>query len=226
MRFRPLVCRGARILSQALLAIALVTLAVVGLGPHTGRYRTLTVLSGSMRPTIPPGSVVVVTPLPPSDIRPGDVITYRIPVDDRRVISHRVVEVVESGDHPVVRTRGDANAAPDPWLARLETEPAWRVRAAVPTLGFILHALRMFPLRPVLLWVSPALLLVVWLGRIHRRFGQDRAVLAFGLPDPGIVLVVPSAKAVRAPGDRAPCSREAEHGDEATQGCFDGSLGR
>jgi len=226
MRFRPLVCRGVRILSQALVAIALVALAVVGLGPHAGRYRTLTVLSGSMRPTIPPGSVVVVTPLPPADIRPGDVITSRIPVDDRRVISHRVVEVVERGDHPVVRTRGDANPAPDPWLARLETDPAWRVRAAVPALGYVLHAVRTFPLRPVLLWVSPALLLVVWLSRIHRRLGQDRAVLAFGLPDPGIVLVVPSARAVRAAGDRAPRSREAEHGDEATEDGFDGSLGR
>lgn len=184
--------RGARFAALGMAAVSLVTFGVVGLGPHTGRYRTLTVLSGSMRPTIPEGSVIIVTPLSPADIRPGDVIAYNIPVEDHRVVTHRVIEIAEGGDHPVVRTQGDANPAPDPWLARLENEPAWQVRAAVPGLGHILQALRAWPLRALLVWGLAALLLALWLTGIHRRPGDhhDEATLSFATPDPGVVLVV------------------------------------
>jgi hypothetical protein len=54
------------------------------------------------------------------------------------VVAHRVLRVVEAGTHPVVQTGGDANDAPDPWLARLQDETVWKVRGAVPRLG---HAL-------------------------------------------------------------------------------------
>lgn len=193
---RSILCRAARVTTLGLVTVSLGALGVFGLGPHTGRYRTLTVLSASMRPAIPEGSVVFVTPVPPRAIRPGDVITYHIPVDDQRVATHRVVEIVEPGDHPVVRTQGDANAAPDPWLARLETDPAWRVRAVVPKLGYVLSALRASPLRRLLVWGLPLLLMVIWLGEIHRRRGQrhDEAVRAFGTPGPHVVLVVPTTQ--------------------------------
>ncbi|MDQ3945170.1 MAG: signal peptidase I, partial [Actinomycetota bacterium] len=158
--------RAGRIAGLALVAICLLTLLALGLGPRTGAYRTLTVLSASMRPTLPEGSVIVVTPLPLGKVRVGDVITYHIPVDDRRVVSHRVVEVVEGGHHPVVRTKGDANPAPDPWLARLDTEPAWRVRAAVPKLGYLIQSLRRPPLASLATGLVPALLALIWLTEI------------------------------------------------------------
>ena len=174
--FLHLARRAGRLVGLVLVGLCLLTLVAVGLGPRTGAYRTLTVLSGSMRPTIPEGSVVVVTPVALGQVRVGDVITYRIPVDDRRVVSHRVVEVVEGGDHPVVRTQGDANAAPDPWLARLDSEPAWRVRAAVPKLGYLIQSLRRPALANMLTWLVPALLALIWLAdiwfptrrRVHR----------------------------------------------------------
>ncbi|HEX2173033.1 MAG TPA: signal peptidase I [Dehalococcoidia bacterium] len=161
-----LVRRASRIAGLAVVGLCLLTLLALGLGPRTGAYRTLTVLSGSMRPTIPEGSVVVVTPVALGEVRVGDVITYRIPVEDRRVVSHRVVEVVEEGDHPVVRTQGDANAAPDPWLARLDSDPAWRVRAAVPKLGYLIQALRRPPVTTLATGLVPALLAAIWLADI------------------------------------------------------------
>jgi signal peptidase len=51
------------------------------------------------------------------------------------VVTHRVVEVVSGGTHPVIRTKGDANAAPDPWDARLGDGPVWRMRGMVPGAG-------------------------------------------------------------------------------------------
>jgi signal peptidase len=117
-------------------------LLAVGVGPHTGRYRTLTVLTGSMQPGIPVGSVIVVTPERPNQLRVGQVVTYRIPVEDHRVISHRVVRVFEGGEQPVFQTQGDANNAPDYWLAQVNGDTVWRVSEVVPRVGLVLHWLR------------------------------------------------------------------------------------
>jgi signal peptidase len=152
--------------TSGLVVLASVVLLVVGLGPHTGRYRTATVLSGSMRPTVPEGSVVFITPLAPAGVRVGDVVMYQIPVENRRVVTHRVVEVLESGDHPVVRTKGDANDQVDPWVARMDAGPLWEVRAAVPKVGHALQALRRPAVRQLCVVALPLLLCLIWLGEI------------------------------------------------------------
>ncbi|MDP9020795.1 MAG: signal peptidase I [Actinomycetota bacterium] len=160
--------RGARLTSMAAMALSVLTLVVVGLGPHTGRYQTATVLSGSMRPTISEGSVVFVTPMPATEVREGHVIMYRIPEEDRRVVAHRVVEIVEGGSQPVVRTQGDANPEPDAWTARLEGETLWQVRAAVPLLGHAVQALRQPWMRSLSVGAVPAVLALLWLTDIWR----------------------------------------------------------
>lgn len=140
-------------------------LAAVGLGPMTGRYRTLTVLTSSMAPTAPPGSTVIVTPLPPAAVRIGDVITFHAP-DDGRVVTHRVVEIVEPGAHPVVRTKGDASTAVDPWVARLSGDTAWKLRAVVPGTGRVTNALQQPATKRVATTLLPLLLALVWLADI------------------------------------------------------------
>lgn len=140
----------------------------VGIGPRTGRYATLTVLSGSMRPTIPEGAVVVVTPLHPSDIRVGQILTYAVPEGDHQVVSHRVVEIVEGGDRPVLRTQGDANNAPDPWLAQVDGDTAWQVRYSVPALGQMINWLRQPIVHRISVFAFPALLAIVCLVDIWR----------------------------------------------------------
>jgi signal peptidase len=120
---------------RAGLALALLVLLGIGIGPVTGRYRVVTVLTGSMRPTAPPGSMVVSTPQSAAAVRVGQVITFQAPIDGHPVVTHRVVEVVSGGTHPVIRTKGDANAAPDPWDARLGDGPVWRMRGMVPGAG-------------------------------------------------------------------------------------------
>src|SRR3989440_5959602 len=132
----PRVARSsAQRASQGLLAAALLAVALVALGPLTGTYRVLTVLTGSMAPGMPVGSVAVVRPVDPASIKVGDVITYQAPLADHRVVTHRVVAVLESGPHPVLRTKGDANISPDPWTARLVGAPAWRRVAVLPSAG-------------------------------------------------------------------------------------------
>ena len=179
---------------RALLAVAGLVLVVVGIGPLTGTYRLASVLSGSMGPGMPAGSMAVLVPLDPAAVRVGDVITYEAPID-RRVVTHRVVEVVEPGPHPVLRTKGDANASPDPWEARLAGATAWRRVAVIPYAGTVIRFLRSAPVHHATVQVVPALLLAAMLlaiwspGRVSRR--QAVAVAA-------VVVLVAAAPAALA----------------------------
>jgi len=153
----------------AFLVTAIAALVALGAGPLAGWYRTLTVLSGSMKPGIPVGSVVVDTPEAPSAIAVGQVITYQIPVLDHRVVSHRVVAVLSGGDQPVFQTKGDANDAPDPWTAQSDGSALWRVWLVVPRAGWAILWLRRPVVHRVLVWLVPALLALAWLNEIWRR---------------------------------------------------------
>lgn len=124
-----------------LLFVLTTSLLVVGLallGPRSGQWQFLTVLTGSMGDAMPAGSVVFETSKPPSEVVAGDVITFQIP-GSTEVVTHRVVEIVEPGTEPVIRTKGDANDAPDPWPTQLTGERTWVVEASVPYVGTVLN---------------------------------------------------------------------------------------
>lgn len=169
--------RRARSIGRALAAatavLALLMLFALGIGPRTGLYRTLTVLTGSMSPSISPGSVVIVTPQSPSDIRVGQILTYQAPLADRRIVTHRVVEVREPGAHPVVITKGDANATQDPWMARIEDPKVWRVRTVVPGLGRAIVAARSPVARTLTVWLLPFALALLWIRDLWARPTPD-----------------------------------------------------
>jgi signal peptidase I len=164
---RTAACAG-RWLVRALVAVAVLAFAGLALGPHVLGYRTATMLTGSMAPAIEAGDVVVSTPLAVEDVRPGMVITYHIPVDDHRVVTHRVVSVEHGADGRVtVETKGDANDAVDPWTATLAGDTAYQVRAVVPEVGHAITALRTPVVRSTLVYGAPALLagwllLAIW----------------------------------------------------------------
>jgi signal peptidase I len=149
-------------------AVACAVLAALGLGPAFGLYRTVTVLSGSMRPTFSPGDVIVVTPEPARSLRVGQVISYQIPVDGRPVETHRVVRIIAPGDEPIVQTKGDANNAVDPWQAKLHGGTLWRYRMHVPMLGYPILALRSRSAHWLLVVFLPALLAAYLVAQIWR----------------------------------------------------------
>jgi signal peptidase I len=125
------------VVATTLVIVATVALAVPVVGHVSGRWRLLPILSGSMAPRIPTGSLVLATPQPASAVRVGDVIIFRAPVAGHRLIAHRVVAVLEHGPRPIVQTKGDANSARDPWQARTDGGPIWTVRSEVPLLGYV-----------------------------------------------------------------------------------------
>jgi signal peptidase len=123
----------------------------------------MTMLTASMAPEIEPGDVTVVTPIPISEVTEGMVITYNIPIDDHRVVTHRVVSVERGPAGTItVQTKGDANEAVDPWDATLQGDTAYEVRAVLPEVGHVIQALRNPVVAPALLYGAPTLL-VGWL---------------------------------------------------------------
>ena len=126
-------------------AVALALLVcVVGLGSvlavslaNRAGYQVLGMKTGSMRPTIDPGDLVVAQPVRPTDIRNGDIITFRAPLGSHAPYTHRVVQTVYGPDGPQFTTQGDANAAPDVWTIHYAAE-GWRVTGVVRNGGLLL----------------------------------------------------------------------------------------
>ncbi len=89
--------------------------AVVVLLFYAGYY-PLAIATGSMRPLLEPGDLVVVKRVPPEAVEPGDVVAYL--AGDGSIVVHRVVRIERLGGVTVFHTRGDANPVEDePWPA-------------------------------------------------------------------------------------------------------------
>ncbi|WP_267424032.1 MULTISPECIES: signal peptidase I [unclassified Curtobacterium] len=96
-----------------LLAVVGIALVVIVIPKATGST-PLTVLTQSMEPTLPPGTLLVVRPTPVDDVHVGDVVTYQITSGQPEVVSHRVVSIATASDG--TRTfvlKGDNNAVAD-----------------------------------------------------------------------------------------------------------------
>lgn len=107
-----------------ILCFTFVAIRVLGLG-------TFIVTGGSMEPSIHKGSLVLVQPVSPSEVKVGDVITFQ---QYDQTTTHRVISIGQSTDGLQFKTKGDANVVADP---EDKTFPAQVgiVRLAVPVAG-------------------------------------------------------------------------------------------
>lgn len=97
----------------------------------------LTILSGSMAPTMPAGALAVVRPVDASHARVGDVLTYQAEPDNPTLVTHRVIAVSRNTHGDVSLTlQGDANGAPDEQPVRPE-QVRGSVAYAVPYFGWV-----------------------------------------------------------------------------------------
>ena len=97
-------------LSTVVLLLLAAVAAVIVL-PMVMGFKEMAVLTGSMEPTIPVGSIVYVKTLDdPSQLQPGDICTYTLS-DGETMVTHRVVSV--DPDSQTLVTKGDANDTDD-----------------------------------------------------------------------------------------------------------------
>ncbi len=109
--------------------------------PRLTRTVPLTVLTGSMSPQMPAGSLVLVRATDADTLEVGDVITFETAPNSGRFVTHRITEVHDDGKDLTFTTKGDANPGAD--VDRVP-EAAVRGRVAwhVPYIGGISDQLR------------------------------------------------------------------------------------
>ena len=142
-----------------LLAVALVGVRIVGLQPYV-------VLSGSMDPTYPVGSLIYVKSTDYKQLKIGDPITFMVSEDT--VATHRIIEVLPDEDDPnTIRyfTQGDANDAPDGSSVHYKNiigKPVF----SIPYLGYVSNYIQTPPGKYVAISGCALLMLLVFLPDI------------------------------------------------------------
>ena len=152
-----------RFLDAVLIALILVVLFGVILGkvvPLTGR-QTIIVGGGSMEPAVPIGAAIVVAPVAAADLHVGDVVSLRAG-KDRALFTHRIVEILQRADGTWVRTKGDANASPDPTPVPAG-DIVGRVQVTIPIAGYLIALLSIPTGVLFLIGLAATLLAAVWL---------------------------------------------------------------
>lgn len=123
-------------LSFGLLALVVLVAILAIVVPAVVGGRALTVLTSSMEPGYPPGTLVVVKPTAPADIRIGDVLTYQLHSGEPTLVTHRVVEIANGTDGSrTFVTKGDANDLPDADPV-MEVQVVGTMMYAIPYLGW------------------------------------------------------------------------------------------
>jgi signal peptidase I len=61
-----------------------------------------------MEPTIAPGDVVIDQEIRPSEAKVGDIVTFRDPEDEHKLLTHRVVKIRRHDSHMWFTTQGHA----------------------------------------------------------------------------------------------------------------------
>jgi signal peptidase len=93
------------------IVITVVAVAIIWFSVGLFPIHPALVSSGSMRPTMDVGDVVIIAKVPANVVEPGDIIQFR--EAERVTTLHRVVEIQESEGGMVFITQGDANSEPD-----------------------------------------------------------------------------------------------------------------
>jgi signal peptidase I len=112
--------------------LALLIAGPLALGDHPA-----TDLTGSMEPTISPGDVVINEEIAPTEAKVGDIVTFRDPEQQSKLLTHRVVAIkpLKNGHYAFV-TQGDANNTQEHWRVPTDGQIG-RVVYTVPWVGNI-----------------------------------------------------------------------------------------
>lgn len=124
-------------LSAGLLAFVLLLGVLVIVVPAATGSTPMTVLTNSMVPNYPPGTLIIVQPIDAQDIRLGDAITYQIESGRPEVVTHRVIAISNSSDGAVnFTTQGDNNGSADPAPVQ-PVQIKGKVWYSVPWIGYV-----------------------------------------------------------------------------------------
>ena len=134
-RRRSFVRRVGRAFSTLVMLVAVGFTLLVTVGPHFLPFQNFYIRTGSMRPGIPVGALVVATREPAANLHVGDIIVFDRPGVPGDMVTHRIFAIEDSPTGPQFVTKGDANGVPDPWRVAATGE-GWKYKFSVPYAGY------------------------------------------------------------------------------------------
>lgn len=141
--------------------------------PHISGVPTpfTVVTSGSMKPTLEPGDLVIVVGCDPYQLVEGDIIVFRVPWSSNMVV-HRIVSVERGPEGPLFYTKGDNNAVIDPGY-RKPSDIYGKVIFRVPMIGFILEFFQLFPVKVAIVSLIVGYLIYDYSKELRSNRGGD-----------------------------------------------------
>lgn len=143
--------RALKLISNILFAIFMLVMVFLifitaqsrftGMEPSLFGNRLYVVDSGSMEPTMPVNSLIIVNEKTPEGIKMGDVLTY-YGADTKTRVTHRVVEIGPNNNYFI--TQGDANNVEDAMPVERE-QVIGNVVLTIPYIGYVFRFLSSTP---------------------------------------------------------------------------------
>ena len=124
------------LIAVSIFVLLTVVMTPAGQVPEVMGFSILQVLTGSMEPTIPEGSMLLIRRTDPQTLEEGDIISFYSPDPslDGALNTHRIVGVDNSGEELRFTTKGDANFLEDQQYVEAQ-RIAGKVVYISPTLG-------------------------------------------------------------------------------------------
>lgn len=150
-------------ISSTVIVVLVIIFAVLLVGVRLFGIEAYSVISGSMEPKYPVGSLIYVKEAEPSEIEVGDVITFVL--KNETPATHRVIGIDE--ENQKFYTKGDANDTEDApvHFNNLIGKPIFKI----PYLGYIAYYIQHPPGMYVAIAIGACLLLLVFIPDLFKK---------------------------------------------------------
>ena len=175
MQFPPKVKKAWDIASTVLVAIVVI-FAVLLVGVRLFDIQVFSVISGSMEPEYPVGSLIYIKECDPSEVEVGDVITFVL--SNKTPATHRVIGIDKENE--CFYTRGDANfdqahfeatgekiytEDPPVYFKNLIGKPVF----TIPVLGYVAYYIQHPPGMYIAIAAGAVMLILVFLPDLFKK---------------------------------------------------------
>lgn len=154
------------------IVVLVVIFAVLLVGVRLFGIQVFSVISGSMEPEYPVGSLIYVKDVDPSEIEVNDVITYVLP--NGTPSTHRVIGIDSANQH--FYTKGDANETEDGepvHFKNLIGTPVFQI----PLLGYIAYYIQHPPGMYIAIAAGAVLLILVFLPDLFKKEKKEEKTI-------------------------------------------------
>jgi signal peptidase len=173
---RSRLSRRASRVALNLAFMATIACVAMMLGPAMLGVHRYVILTGSMTGTYDRGSIVFDRPVPVSELKVGDPITYAPPsgFTSQARVTHRIWSIHRGVDgERIFKTKGDANKHPDVWTFTLNQATQDRVLFHIPEVGYLFLLLSLRDFRIVLVGVPSLIIGLILVRQLWREGGEE-----------------------------------------------------